>query len=267
MFWGRLFKALCYAPYMEMTCVRESNRFLVYDHVLAEQAQRQLWTFCQMAEYRSVHHSGWEKVWRIEDGNVLQGPSFEFQRDAKEKMCETSRIEGVPGALSDLMEVVFAQALKNEQLVGRYGDTWRRLSAKLYLYPMGTGLSWHGDSSVYSGAFTYYTHPEWNIDWGGELFVSETMSAEVRRHEQKVALLDGSDENTNGLELVSVDPALNNHAQNTVLSEAGCGDYIFPKSNRLVLVRGGVLHKINPVSVAAGNHVRSSISGFFKMES
>ncbi len=251
---------------MEMTCVRESKRFLVYDHVLAEQAQKQLWTFCQMASYDSVHRHGWKKVWRIEDGDVLQGPSFEFQRDAKEKMCETSGIEGAPDALSALMEVVFAQALKNEQLVGVYGDAWRRLSAQLYLYPMGTGLSWHGDSSVYSGAFTYYAHPEWNIDWGGELLISETMSTEVRKHAQKVALLDGSDENRNGLELVDVGPALNNDAQNKALGERGCGDFIMPKRNRLVLLKGGVLHKINPVSVAAGNHARSSISGFFKLE-
>jgi Rps23 Pro-64 3,4-dihydroxylase Tpa1-like proline 4-hydroxylase len=36
-----------------------------------------------------------------------------------------------------------------------------------------------------------------------------------------------------------------------------------PKPNRLVILKGGVTHRVAPVSQAAGEHVRASIAGFF----
>ena len=44
----------------------------------------------------------------------------------------------------------------------------------------------------------------------------------------------------------------------------GAGSFVMPKPNRLVIIRGGLPHKIAKVSVAAGSHLRRSITGFFK---
>ena len=46
------------------------------------------------------------------------------------------------------------------------------------------------------------------------------------------------------------------------LLEVGCGQFIAPKPNRLVLLAGAP-HMVAKVSAAAGHHVRASVAGFF----
>jgi len=55
----------------------------------------------------------------------------------------------------------------------------------------------------------------------------------------------------------------NHHASETLLVP-GVGSFVMPRSNRLVVIRGGLPHKIAKVSVAAGSHLRASVTGFFK---
>ena len=44
----------------------------------------------------------------------------------------------------------------------------------------------------------------------------------------------------------------------------GVGRLVLPKPNRLVVIKGGTPHCGAKVREAAGNHVRASVSGFFK---
>jgi hypothetical protein len=46
------------------------------------------------------------------------------------------------------------------------------------------------------------------------------------------------------------------------VSETG-GVFIYPRPNRLVLLRGGILHCVKKVERAAGEAFRASVSGFF----
>ncbi len=41
------------------------------------------------------------------------------------------------------------------------------------------------------------------------------------------------------------------------------GRYVFPKPNRLVIGAPGCAHCINPLTTAAGDKVRATITGFF----
>ena len=46
------------------------------------------------------------------------------------------------------------------------------------------------------------------------------------------------------------------------LLEVGCGQFIAPKPNRLVLLSGAP-HMVAKVSAAAGQNIRASVAGFF----
>ncbi len=45
--------------------------------------------------------------------------------------------------------------------------------------------------------------------------------------------------------------------------DMGTGRYVFPKPNRLVIVAPGCAHRINPLTAAAGDKVRATITGIF----
>ena len=44
----------------------------------------------------------------------------------------------------------------------------------------------------------------------------------------------------------------------------GTGNFVIPKTNRLVVIHGGIPHKVCRVSTSAGSKIRASIGGFFK---
>jgi Rps23 Pro-64 3,4-dihydroxylase Tpa1-like proline 4-hydroxylase len=133
-------------------------------------------------------------------------------------------------------------------LIGTTPKDWAGITAQSYLYPAGSGLSWHKDSTDRSGAYIYYAHPYWNVTFGGELLIAERVaggrSAAGRRPGQQVG------------------PHLDNEAENRALLALGVGSFVHAKPNRLVVLRGGTPHMIRAVTAAAGNHVRCSIAGF-----
>jgi Rps23 Pro-64 3,4-dihydroxylase Tpa1-like proline 4-hydroxylase len=105
-------------------------------------------------------------------------------------------------------------------------------------------LSWHrDDSELYAGAFIYYAHPHWNAHWGGELLIADV---------------------PDDLDIMAY--RFENEPYSEQLLEHGAGRFVMPKSNRLVIL-GGAPHAVAPVSAAAGQNVRASVSGFFLRES
>jgi Rps23 Pro-64 3,4-dihydroxylase Tpa1-like proline 4-hydroxylase len=105
---------------------------------------------------------------------------------------------------------------------------WTDFTLSPWTYRPGHGLEWHSDRGYLAG-YIYYAHPDWHSSWGGELLVAPDAAA-------------------------------------TSIPESVCeagGVFIYPRPNRLVLLRGGVLHCIKKVEGAAGKAFRASISGFF----
>jgi Rps23 Pro-64 3,4-dihydroxylase Tpa1-like proline 4-hydroxylase len=134
--------------------------------------------------------------------------------------------------------------------VGEQGKEWFALSARPWIYPAGTRLSWHDDAATYCGAFVYYAHPSWNALWGGELLVAH----------------EGVRDRAPGANTTRVrdDPLqLDNQAENDELMREGHGRFVAAKPNRLVFLGAGVSHMVAQVHAAAGDHPRVTVSGFF----
>ena len=115
-----------------------------------------------------------------------------------------------------------------------------------YIWPPGSGLSWHNDSN-YLGAFTFYCHDYWSPEWGGEFLTAEA---------NEYILPDKKD-----IEWKVFD---NQPLYDTIMDQ-GVGHYIQPKPNRLVLNKGGphgILHKVNKSTVNSGPRI--TLQGFIR---
>ena len=124
----------------------------------------------------------------------------------------------------------------------------------------GSSLYWHRDTpSVVTGSCTYYAHPQWNVQWGGELFIA---------HPDALAIPEPcgpsmiTPKEVMGRGLVPLSGHLDNTEVNAALMDAGMGHYVHPKPNRLVVMRTGNPHMISKVQPAAGDHVRASVTMF-----
>src|SRR6202012_5909584 len=73
--------------------------------------------------------------------------------------------------------------LKNQNLysdqIGKEGSDWKGFTALPMLYPRNTSLYWHRDAASWTGSFTFYAHPEWNVQWGGELLVADAADSNI----------------------------------------------------------------------------------------
>ena len=107
-------------------------------------------------------------------------------------------------------------------------------SSTYMAYTVGTQLSWHDDrNGEWFGVFTYYLDP-WSSQWGGELDLMDCNSEELpdrANHEESV-----------------VDAAIN-------------ATTVFPRMNRLAVLKAGTLHRVRRVDQLAGSNIRRTISG------
>ncbi len=226
-------------------------KFQIYDDVLPAAEFARLWKFIGTETYWLTHAPVWQKVWRIEDGNPLSGPSAYSNQAAYAALSDNGKINVGPyrmfptgEPIDALVSRIQAHAGDWTTLLGRENDDWVGFVARLFLYPRGTALSWHADSKDYAGAFTYYAHPYWNVQYGGELFLAEVTRPLEESPDYATRALDNADENDR-------------------LMEHGIGHYVQAKPNRLVIVKAGVPHCVRAVTPAAGDRVRTSIAGFF----
>jgi hypothetical protein len=233
-----------------MRCVLQDERFAVYDDFLAPPDQARVWRFVQAQRYQGFHQRGWSSVWRLHDGEPLSS-AVVFSARSEHASGSDPSASGGPAlhvyptgtGIDRLIEELSLAADRFEPLVGEQGRAWSLFTSRAFLYRAHTGLGWHTDSTVFTGAFSYYAHQEWNSCWGGELFIASTPPGWATRH--------------------VTDSPLDNHGESAQLLELGFGQYVSPKPNRLVVLKAGVPHRITPVLAAAGAHVRCSIAGFF----
>ena len=216
-----------------------TEAFRVIDDFLPEEAWTELWTHFQFAELHPVSRT--VGAWKLDDGTPLGGVEVMASRRSP-RASGTAIDHVVQGLLAD-----------PELYEGLVAPGWDRLSARAYVYPRDTGLSWHvDDHQLYAGAFIYYAHPVWNAHWGGELLLAELPQADPEDAE-------GDDEAD---ELPIMAYRFETEAYSERLLEVGGGSFLMPKPNRLVLLAGAP-HMIARVSPAAGQHVRASVTGFF----
>ncbi|MFL6139742.1 MAG: hypothetical protein ACJ74O_18365 [Frankiaceae bacterium] len=211
---------------------------VVVDDVLDAEAFAQLGRELAHGQYASVHARGWDKAWRLGDGSPLRGGAVHY---------DPTGMHPRPGAqyptatvVDELIDAVRGLAAEHQHVVGVEGEEWAAMFLAPWLYPVGSALSLHRDGGAYSGAFTYFAHPRWGIHWGGELLLLDEEPLAGGRWPQGTTGWMVEDE---------VGPGL-----------ATC---VFPRPNRLVLVGPGRPHLITRVDPSAGDHVRTTLAGFF----
>ena len=231
----------------------ENDQIIVFDDFLSAEAFRFVWNFVLEARFRYVNNDQWIKAFRLADGAALWSDVFTSKPMPSDRTALSQSYPTGKG-VDCFIEALAKVAKDYPEFVGKEGPDWELFFVRPYLYPSGAGLSWHTDGRQdVSCAFVYYAHPEWNAAWGAELLVDGSDFRDLTYPE--LEMYDG-ERRTPGL-----------HMDHEIASRAvmsfGVGTYVMPKPNRLALIRRGVLHRINPVSAAAGDHVRSSLTGFF----
>jgi hypothetical protein len=250
---------------MEPTLV--TPQIAVYDDVLPRADCEKLLAHIEGEDFVHVHAAGLKDVWRPEDGLPLVARKpFVWSKiplatlapgaDVQRALREHAGFYPTEGPVDPVLEAARVLALAHPDLVGREMEAWVGMSAKIYAYPAGAGLSWHDDAGNYTGSFVYYAHPAWSAQWGGELLVADAASARAFAaavDEQRRA----AGRRVRRHHLVAADPG------DEALMERGLGSFVAPRPNRLVLVAGRQPHMLAAVHAAAGNHARLSVAGFF----
>jgi hypothetical protein len=240
----------------DATVTSQDDFCTVIDGLLAPEAFNAVWNYLQTESLQRVEWMGLGGTWALEDGDVLRGPTVGWNHRWQAQYPTGTPIDDVMKALVDSAELIAAS-------VGRYGVDWDAFSAMATLYRAGQGLYWHRDSEDNAGSFVYYAHPEWNVEWGGELLLSHSRDIPREYGACLHRLLP-----VPGLP----DPPpwqshLDNDDASRLLLSEGFGTLVMPKPNRLVVIKGGTPHTIAKVNASAGNQPRASIGGFIKKKS
>lgn len=238
-----------------MKVIYSNENFIVIDDFLSKDDFAHMWNFIQEERFRYVHSEKWIKAFRLSDGNPMWGDVYISE---KIDYDNESSVFPMKRGIDPLFEQM-NDALKTfKPYIGNKGKEWNYYFARPYLYPRDAGLSWHTDGrGDMSGAFVYYCHPEWNALWGSELLIHSSEAGKVKYPQTK--MYDGK---TKILGLHMDHTAASEH-----LMKEGMGQYILPKPNRMVVLKPGLIHRINRVDPAAGDHIRASITGFFLRKS
>jgi hypothetical protein len=211
-----------------MKAVLTGRDLVVVDDLLDPRAFAAVGRELEYGHYGSVHARGWDKAWRLGDGAPLRGVPVYYDPGG------TCRGPGVryptSSVIDEFIDAVRELTERHRDVVGSEGVDWAALFLSPWLYPVGSALSLHRDGGGYSGAFTFFAHPHWDVHWGGELL-----------------LLDG-------------DPTAEQELDPAGSDLATC---VFPRPNRLVLLGPDRPHMITRVDVNAGDRVRTSLAGFF----
>jgi hypothetical protein len=211
-----------------------NRAFAIVDDFLDPREHLDLWNAFQETGLSPERAGDWNQVYQRQDAE--HGSESRLRTPALQDAAGN-----LPGALRVFGEKLFALASGDQPPVSEI--PWTCFSLSAWIYRPGFGLEWHSDTG-WLAAYIYYMHPVWRSSWGGELLVAAT------------------DDSASGIEAVA--PSNADHSRDAV--EAVCrtgGAFVYPRPNRLVLLRGGTLHCVKNVERAAGQAFRASLSGFF----
>jgi len=242
---------------MGMNKIVKGKGYLIYDDFLTEDEFFALQLYMQFEDYQHVHSQGWSKSWRISDGEPLVSSSYIYSLDT---MATTGNDVLITAGIDILGQKLNAIIGPLREFLGQ---EWDPFSLTTFLYPAGCGLGWHEDDAQYQGAYIYYTHPEWKPNWGGELCVmaapvkpSAGLSENIYRASEDILRMSG-------ISSGAVGPEFGWTLRERAISEAGIGSLIYPRPNRLVVVKPNYSHCVKKVEADAGDHLRCSVAGFF----
>lgn len=227
-----------------MRLVTKNSQFVVFDDFLSVQDFELVKKYISDESYQTYDANQFHKVYRLFDGKPLIGESSllsnKFRNVDSNNKNNCATLTGIDVFVQQLLS--HSETL--EEWIGNIDIDWKFFNAKVYLYPQGTGLTWHDDGGNKTGSYAFYIHPSWNVQWGGDLLIA---NESTKNHDYQ---------------LLTITESENRYDKHKSI-EVGVGQYIAPKPNRLVVIAGGNPHRINKVEPTAGDNIRSSISGFF----
>ena len=231
-----------------MICIYSNPNFAIFDQVLDKQSFDTLGSMIESAQYKRTNLEEWITVYKNLDGSPLESSRF----SSENLNIQTKGIEDQSGLVG------FSRALNQvcsdySPIVGQRKKDWSHYTGRITLYSQGTKLSWHQDGPGRTGAYVYFAHREWNVQWGGELCLADSLANndELSNESQEWNAIKQKNQH------------IDNSLQNRLLLKNGFGHYVQPKPNRLVIFNSKVHYMINRVDASAGNHFRVTVSGFF----
>ena len=236
----------------------ESVHAVVFDNFLPEESWRNLYDYACKANYEHINTTGKiHRVWRLRDGFPLRTvfnlfyfrPGSSKRPDPKPDWCHPTNTP--LDLFADQLNQLVPKASK---LVGQADKDWDRYSVTGWIYPRDTALSLHDDGSgVYSGAFTYFLNPHWDIHWGGLLMLLDPRTSNALQEFK-------TPQNVHDYyKRKWIDP----DQENAFIWDPGLAQCIFPKRNRLVLIHPDSYHFVTKINIDAGDNTRMSLAGFF----
>lgn len=245
------------APQHEPRLVFESAHGIAFDDFLPEETFRRLQHHACTSEYERINAQGrTRRVWRLRDGFPLRSALnlHYFAVSATRPSPKPDWAYPTNTVLDDFVEHLNRLAPRAAPLVGQAARDWDRYSVTGWIYPRDTALSLHDDGSgVYSGAFTYFLNPHWDIHWGGLLMMLDPRSSQaLQRFKTPQNAPDYYRKKW-------LDPA----EENAFVWEPGLAQCLFPKRNRIVFIHPDCYHFVTKVNADAGENVRMSYAGFF----
>jgi Rps23 Pro-64 3,4-dihydroxylase Tpa1-like proline 4-hydroxylase len=234
--------------------VYEGPEGIIFDDFLPEETYNALYNFSLTTEYQYINTTDTSLAWHINDGFPLRSKLTAMYKHGRDNSEKPNWEYPTLTAFDSFIEALLAINSEVSHLIGNPGSDWKSASATSWLYPKGTGLSLHDDGAgVYSGAYTYYLNPVWQINWGGLLLM---MSPESNRiaHEHK--------KKTDQLQFYKKQ-WLQESALDSLMWEDGFAKCVLPKRNRAVFIANDAYHMVTKVNEDAGDRVRMAIAGFF----
>lgn len=142
-----------------MKVTARGRSFVIVDDLLPSDQMRGIWLDLQKEVFSSRNITDhYNKLWRLGNSLPVSSPSYKMSQP-------------IPADLPyiPLMAEAFRQIAEMfPDLIEQSTD----LRLHVQLFTRGVKIGWHVDSHSV-GSFTYYPHPEWSANWGGELFIPE----------------------------------------------------------------------------------------------
>jgi len=237
--------------------VLESSDGVVFDDFLPEDVYNQIYHYACIADYERINTRGKvQKVWRLRDGFPLRSlfSLYFFPVAARRPNPKPDWAYPTDTALDIFADHLNMVAPQAAPFIGQPGKDWGRYSVSAWIYPKDTALSLHDDGSgVYSGAYTYFLNPYWDVHWGGLLMFIDPRSSKGLQHFKTPETVHAY------FKRKWIDP----EQENSFIWDPGFAQCIFPKRNRIVFIHPESYHFITKVCPDAGDNARMSFAGFF----
>ncbi len=235
--------------------VTQTESFTIVDDLLPPAECAALWNYFQLQPFQRVDALGMQGQWLLEDGGVLRGPTVGWGQAWDAQYPTKTPVDLLVNALLAGEDAFAATVVKR-------GVDWKAFSVCPSIYVAGQGRLWHRDDADDAGSWVYYAHPDWNIEWGGELFLADPRDVPPEFGAFLHRLLPMADHPN--------PPPWKSHLDNDdasrFLLERGIGSFVAPRPNRLVVIKGGTPQSLAKVRASAGRNVHASLSGTFKKD-